>query len=364
MKMKVVFVTPCLSGGGAERVVSIWSSLLSELGDDIYVIITFETENEYDVSSKVNKYYLNYSRDEYIKESSIQKCRKLRCLLKDIQPDFVITFIEHIGVMTNISRMGLGIKQIETVRNAPQIFPQSKVWRILRKLSIALADYCIVQTNSQRTYFNKFLQEKMVVFSNPVDQEVLSVKRIEEYMPEIFKIVAVGRLEKQKNFKMLIKAFNQVSGEIPNCMLDIFGAGSQKDELEKLIQKYNLCNKVNLKGRSADIKEELIKYDLFILSSNFEGMPNALLEAMGVGLPCIATDCLTGPADVIENGIDGILTPVGDVFAMADNIQFIYENKNFALEMGERARKKIQDNYLPYESTVKLRKFLQSKKDK
>ena len=156
-------------------------------------------------------------------------------------------------------------------------------------------------------------------------------------------IVAAGRLIEQKNYPMLIASMKRVTERHPDAVLKIYGSGGLEEELENRIKDNNLQNNVFLMGRSDRLKEELSKADIYVLSSDFEGMPNALMEAMAAGLPCISTDCPTGPKDIIESHKTGLLVPVGDEAAMSDAICYMYENKDKACEMGIRAREMIKE---------------------
>lgn len=153
-------------------------------------------------------------------------------------------------------------------------------------------------------------------------------------------IVSVGRLEEQKNQLMLIRAFSKITKEFSTYNLKIYGEGTLKDQLQREIDKLNLNEKVELCGVSNNIKEDIKDVSLFIMTSNYEGMPNALMEAMALGLPVISTDCpCGGPKFLIENETNGILIPVGDENTLVIKIKMLLSNKEFAMKIGKNARK-------------------------
>ena len=152
-------------------------------------------------------------------------------------------------------------------------------------------------------------------------------------------ITAVGRIDENKNHELLIRAFAQIAGQFPEYRLVIYGEGDKRQELCKLSEELGLKNRISLPGSIEDVSEAIYKTSVFVLSSNTEGMPNTLIEAMIMGLPVIATDCpCGGPAELIRSGENGILTPVGDVNAMKDNLQYMLKNLQNAEKMGKQAK--------------------------
>lgn len=136
-----------------------------------------------------------------------------------------------------------------------------------------------------------------------------------------------------------------VHRDYPDVHFSIYGDGPLREELQKKITNDNLNGIVTLQGRTNNAQKVLNAADVFIMTSNYEGMPNALLEAMAVGLPCISTDCPTGPAEIIDNGINGILVPVNNEAALTKAIEKYIEMGETIAEIGKAARKTVQDNY-------------------
>lgn len=200
-----------------------------------------------------------------------------------------------------------------------------------------LSDGFVFQTKEAKMYFSKSIQKRSAVIPNPVFVDEKYIKK--NYSGKINYIVSVGRLEKQKNYKMLIDAFAEIVSDIDNCRLTIYGEGSIRGELERYINEKGLIDKVLLPGRINNIHEKLMESDLFVLSSDYEGMSNALMEAMAIGLPCISTDCpIGGSAELIENHKNGLLVPVGDKDKLKEAIRHLVSNNNLASEMGENAK--------------------------
>ena len=352
---KILFVLPVLSSGGAERVVSIWSSELAKMGADIYLLVFYRVENEYQVNDKVKIHVIDENKEQYNKLSRMKKIKLLRSKLKSLNPDLIIPFISHVGLMTNIARVGLKTKMIETIRIDPKYSPKNKLLRILRNISVLLSNSCIVQNEEQKNYFPKWMHKKIHIFANPISDEFIETK-ITKVDAAINSITAIGRLEPQKNHLMLINAFSKIDNS--NLTLNIYGEGTLKDELQNLINDLRLNNKIKLCGRSNNIREALLNTDLYILSSNAEGMPNSLMEAMAVGLPCISTDCPTGPSELIDNEINGVLIPVDDEEALVNAINNMINNPKEASMMGIRAKEKMKINYAAAVSAKKLLSFL------
>lgn len=352
---KIMFVVPTLSSGGAERVVSIWSSELANMGADIHLLVFYRVENEYLVNDKVKIHAIKENKEQYDKMSKFNKIKFLRAKLKSLNPDIIIPFISHVGLMANIARTGLKIKMIETIRIDPKYSPKNKLLRLFRNFSVLLSNGCIVQNEDQKKYFPKWSHKKIYVFANPISDEFIQVERTKADS-DIRTITAVGRLEHQKNYTMLINAFSKVQNL--DLALNIYGEGSLKDDLQFIINDLGLSNRIKLCGRSNDIKEVFMNTDLFILSSNAEGMPNSLMEAMAVGLPCISTDCPTGPSDLIDNEINGVLIPVDNEEALINAVNNMINNPKEAYQMGKRAKEKMKSNYAAKVSARKLQKFL------
>lgn len=356
---KVLFIVPFLSSGGAERVVSIWSTELARLGANVHIIVFYRNTDEYAIDEKVNLHTISKGKREYDALTKLEKILALRKSIKVINPNLIIPFISYVGLMTTIASIGLPSKIIETIRIDPRYSPQKRFSKLLRNLSVLLSKRCIVQNELQKKYFSKYIQKKVVIFPNPIANEFIEEEKV-FLNNEIINIVAVGRLEKQKNYPMLINAFVELAKDNRKVLLKIYGEGSLYNELEEIIKTKEASNIILLCGRTIDIKKALKESDLFILSSDAEGMPNSLMEAMALGLPCISTDCSTGPSDLIEDGVNGRLIPVADEKALIKSMKSMIENAEVSIKMGKRARETILSNYSAKVSTRNLFNFIKS----
>lgn len=356
---RIALITPSLTSGGAQRVAAIWASELSKINDNVFLIVIYKKEGEYETYGNVKKIYLYESYEHSKSYSLLSKINKIRSVLKENKIDAVIPFLIYIGLMTTAASAFLKTDVIETLRIDPVTSPKNPFLRILRDTSVRLAKRCIVQNEEQKKYFSKRVQKKMGVFSNPLHPSVTKVEK--QYTnSKALTFITAGRMEEQKNHKLLSSAFKLAADEYPEISLKIYGTGSMHDELCRHIEELGMQDKITLCGRTDDIPGVLSKADAFVLSSDFEGMPNALLEAMAVGLPSISTDCPTGPSDIIENGKNGILTPVGDVQKMADAIKVIAADYKSATEMGKRARKFALEKYDASVSAKRLLSFIEN----
>lgn len=342
--MKYMFVIPSLSKGGAERVVCVLASGLAARGEDVTVLRYFKTDGDYPIDEKVNVITLSGGcESDYNKISTVQRLKSIRKIVKETEPDVIVPFLKHVNIQTYIAvSLKYRKRVIFTVRYSPYLAKRGKNEKI-HDFLINSFNKTIVQNQSQKDYFNKSAQNRIHILPNPVNDAFLQ----EECMPERdnFTVVAAGRLSDEKNFSMLIRAFDAFSKGKEGVCLNVYGEGKKKDELGALIDSLQAGNKIKLMGRTNDLIGAYKRASLFVLSSNHEGMPNALLEAMAIGLPCIATDCPTGPSEMIVNGENGLLIPVDDAEKMKDAIEFMYNNRDKAEEMGRYARKHVSENY-------------------
>lgn len=343
--MKFLFVIPSLSDGGAERVISVLASELTEQGHEATVLIYFKTENEYEVSKNVKKVYLSECESDYDNMNYLKRLTALRKVAKTEKADFVIPFLSHVCIQTCVALFGTKYKIIQTVRNDPRTLPEGKIHRFLRDLFIKFSFKTFVQNENQKSYFDKQTGKKIFVLPNPVRGDLFDCQNKNDTDKTI--IASAGRLNSQKNFFMLIDAFEKVLKRYKNIELRIYGHegdGRIKKQLEKQIEKKDLKNVVKLMGTTNDMKSMFESIDLYVLSSDFEGMPNSLMEAMAAGVPCVSTDCPTGPSDLIENEKTGLLVPVNDASAMSEAIEkmlFELDNEKIA----ENGREFVKSNY-------------------
>lgn len=341
---RILLTIPTLSGGGAERVVSIWASQLVGLGFDVSVLISGHVENEYSFDRDIKIYSIAKTYSDYDKLSVLKKILLRRKLIRKIAPNYIISFLQHIQIQTYLACLGIDVKRIETVRVSPWIAePRNSISRYLWKRCFITSYKILLQTNEQKEYFDGNLHDKCVVVPNPINP-LCSKCYKQSFSDTALRFIAVGRLSPQKNYHLMIDAFVQVCKINPEVKLSIYGDGNPSyfDKLSSYIKLNGIENNVMLMGRSNSIVEEYVKNDVFVMASRYEGMPNALAEAMACRLVCISSDCKTGPRDLINNGISGLLVPVNDTDSLKDAmLQVMRMTKEQRISMGQKARKKI-----------------------
>ncbi len=342
MNKRMMILILSLRGGGAERVASILSSVLADRGEDVHVVIYERKDNECQLSDKVKFHLLKQPHGDNKIWRLVNRIRGLRNLIKEINPDVIIPFLALPTVHAYFATRGLGIRFIATVRNNPILYPNNKKLRNLVNWITKQADGIMLQTEGQRTFF-EVQENKTFVVCNPVKQEMLDAEY--QYNEEAKVIATFGRLNEQKNHALLIKAFAKVTKKYPSIVLNIWGEGEEKSNLEQQIAEMKLEDKVFLQGNTPDVKNELVKTDIFVLSSDYEGLPNALMEAMAVGLPCISTDCPTGPRDLIKDSENGLLVSVGSDEAMADAMIKLLDSAVLREQIGQNAAQTMRLNY-------------------
>jgi len=340
----IVFAIGSLHGGGAERVVSVWASALAERGYRVSALIYARLENEYPISENVNIYPIAESEKACNDLSMLQRLGRFRKALKELKPDVVISFLPIVQVYVALASIGLRIPRVETIRINPWrtgILETkfAKLWLWCFKTCRAL----ILQSEDQKSFFSEEVQKKSVVIPNPINSLYIKNQKT-EYTAYSHKIVAAGRLSEQKNYKMMIDAVKLVSTEYEDVELKIYGTGELEEKLNAYIKEQGLEGTVRLMGRSNELYNVYKKADVYVMSSDYEGMPNALAEAMAIGLPCISTDCKTGPRDLITDEENGYLVPCDDAEALAMRIKYVFSmSSDEQRAIGEKGRAKIID---------------------
>lgn len=340
MEKRVLFVTLSLAGGGAERVVSILSSELAEQGRDVHLILYDRKNNEYPLSSKVKLQELSRPIGSNPLSRLFNRVIELRRIIKEITPDIVIPFLakptEHVFFATR----GMRLKFIATVRNNPKLYPSSSGLRYVANWITRHSDAIMLQTAEQASYF-KTESDRVFVVPNPVKQEMIDTQY--QYKTSIHTIATFGRLNEQKNHELLINAFSVFCKRYPEFELNIWGEGEKKSVLEKLICDKKMSDKIHLCGNTSKVKDELLNTDIFVLSSNYEGLPNSLMEAMAVGVPVISTDCPTGPKDLITNKENGILVTSDSVDELVNALKLLASDYQLRKYIGQNAKKYMKN---------------------
>lgn len=341
MKKKVAFIIQSLYGGGAERVVSVLSNALVENGVSVSLILYQRKEKEYLLDPRVQIEELppQVGKNPFAKHMGY--IHEIGKVLEKIQPDVVVPFLAIPVVHTFYATRGKSYKVLATVRNNPRQYPAQRWLRTLSNYCTKNADGIIYQTEEQIQYFKGI--NNYFVLHNPVNPEMLNQSYV--YKKEIDCIATFGRLSAQKNHQLLVKAFSKIAEEFPKISLRIYGDGEEKKALQLLINNLKLEDRVHLMGNTKNVKEKLSETDIFVLSSDYEGLPNALLEAMAVGVPCIATECPTGPKDLIDNEKNGLLIPCNDLEKMEAALRRLILSYTLREKLGVAGKKRILDEY-------------------
>lgn len=343
--MQLTLVISSLSSGGAERVMSIMANYWASKSSDWNItLLTFDDGSQppfYDLDERIFHIPLGIAKDSPNMMAglwnNLKSIKKLRVAISKSQPDAVISFMNQVNILTLLAMQGLNIPVIISERTVPAYAPISIIWKILSKIIYPIADHIVVQTKEVSDYFPELWQNKISVIPNPVLLPKLLEIPSQKLLPK-YSIIATGRLSKEKNFPLLLKAFATISQSYPEWSLIILGEGSLRSELELLCNQLNIANLVHFPGRVKNPYQYLQQADLFVMSSSFEGFPNALCEAMACGLPVISTDCPSGPRQIIRDNLDGILVPNNNVDALAKAIVDLISDEKKRQRLGDAAK--------------------------
>lgn len=320
--MDILFVTATLTSGGSERVMSLLANQLAERGHRVEIV----NLNKHIVFYPIHKdVHLSFAEEE-VGSSIVRKIGWLRKNVKTKKPDVVIPFMEAVYCVTLLALIGVHIPVISSERIDPRHSP--RVRNILRKIFLPMTTHLVVQTKDIKAFYPKFIQKKTSIIYNPVSETVFQLQ--EE--PKENTIISVGKLDGQKNQKMLINAFASIAEDFPDWKLVIYGEGPERNALESLVERLKIKDKISLPGRCETVIEEMNKAKVFAFSSDFEGMSNAILEAVCVGLPVVTTN-VSGAAELVKDGEGGFVVPIRDEKALADALQKILQDENLREKM-------------------------------
>lgn len=349
MMKDIVFVITSMGRGGAERVISILSEDYAKRGFRVHIVMLWHSILEYPIHPDVN--IIDLSNDKKHPLLNIPRLlRALRKKVKELRPVAVVSFIAQNNIISALALRGLKTRLIVSERNDPSK-KRGRVLRAAVNWSYTRATATVVQTERAKTFFPKKVQKNSIIIPNPV--RVLA-EAVEEPTK---RIVSAGRLEPQKNQKMLIRAFAELHKDFPEWRLDIYGEGRLRDELQALINGLGLSECVALPGNHPALHAEIKDASLFVLPSDYEGLSNALLEAMMMGLPCISTNC-AGSDEAIADGESGLLIPVGDEAALVRAMREMIEDPDRRAALG-RAAKEGADRYRVENVIAEWRKVIE-----
>lgn len=332
---KVLIISPGLSNGGAERVLSIIANYMVEKNYKIKFISVYNNEKSYTISDKIEYEFCVTTGKNKIKKF-IERCIKLRKEEKDFNPDVIISFVNNETLFIRKKEKIIYSLRIDPKKSEKNIFN-----KLLRNYLYKKGKKIVFQTDEAMNYFNSKIKEKGIVILNPIDTK--NMPKWEKNSHEDT-IITACRLTKQKNLKMLIDSFSKVVTKFPNYKLLIYGDGPEKENIKNEIINKKLEKKIKLMGFSNNIYSEISKAKIFALSSDYEGLSNSMLEALVIGIPTVCTNCPPGGARMmIENGKNGFLVKVNDSEDMYCKIVQLIENEKLSREFCE-ANKKYRDS--------------------
>lgn len=357
--MRLALTISSLGGGGAERVMTALAKAWAHDGNEVTLItLASVQEDRYLLDPSVRRVALDVAGDSphavAAVGNNLARLRALRRVIKTCRPDVVVSFMANTNLLSVMAALGLRIPVIVSERVSVTAQPPRGIRSMLYRLLYRRAAAVVAQTPRAARDIERRTGCTVAVIPNPVSPEPTHARHgasgIEPSMHSGAgrrNLLAVGRLTPQKGFDLLIEAFARVAGPHPDWGLTILGEGRQRAELTAAVVAHGLVDRVSMPGFSDRVREAMRQADLFVLSSRFEGFPNALLEAMSEGVACASCDCETGPRELIRHGENGWLVPAGDATALAGALDTLMRDAGLRERLGAHAREVLTLYSLP-----------------
>jgi glycosyltransferase involved in cell wall biosynthesis len=350
--MRIMLLVSSMNGGGAERVAATLANAWVARGDAVTLVPTYSERGDcaYAVSEKVHMAWL---ADQPLARAwrpvrAVFRLRALRRLIREHSPDVLVSFLTNVNVAALLAARGLAVPVIVSERTDLAARNAGPVLRLLRRLLYPRADGVVVQTQAAlaRCQARAPAWRNIAVVPNPVPDELAAGSRPAR-VPAASRrrLSAMGRLVPGKQFGLLMDVFIRLAGDFPAWDLWIWGSGPLHGALRAQAQAAGLGGRIMLPGHTSRPWQELAAADAFVLSSAVEGFPNALLEAMALGLPCVTFDCPSGPAEMTDSGRAGLLVPAGDRAAFESALRRLLADDALRQALGVQAAAAVRERY-------------------
>ena len=334
--MNITFFIGGLSGGGAERVTCNLANYMIEKGHHVEILTMADDEPSYPLSQGINRKSLlqDSERRNFAYNSALRFVRFIK-YLRATTAEATIVMLPVTTIMLLWMKQWQKGKVIAAERSLPTVYTSKEQWQ-LKKIAHR-ADGWVFQTKEQQDWYKDSNIRRGVIIPNAINP--IFIKPVYNGVRNKH-IVTVGSLTKPKNHELLIKSFAKISDQFPEYQLVIYGTGSKLESLRSFAKDFNVLDRVVFPGYTKQVDRVIADASLFVLSSDYEGMPNALMEAMALGLPCISTDCDGGGAKfLIKNEKNGLIVPKGDVEALSAAMERMLSDREFAKQCGQEAHK-------------------------
>ncbi len=316
---RILIAIPSLSAGGAERVVTTLANAWSRNGRDV-AIVTFELSSDkpfYTLDAAVKVEQLALPPIPKPKWRAIAhtftRIAALRKLIRAKKPDVVISFLTKMNVMTSLAADGLSVPVIISERNNPYVQKFDWFWDLARAFAFPKAFAFVTMTEGAAAFFPENQRRRTRIIPNPV-----SIPAVARRASTGKTLTAVGRLTAQKRFDRLLDAFAVIAKDFPDWSLVIWGEGDLRVELEAHANRLGLGARVRFPGLTEKPGGWLETADILALSSDYEGWPNVVIEALAGGVPVVAVDCEFGVREILHDGALGLMAPRDDTNAFAN----------------------------------------------
>ena len=338
--MNIVFVTPSIGLGGASKMLCFVAESLAQRGHEIHIINLKSTivnvSNERELSERINYHVVKDSSRKGMRR--FEQIKQITKICKAVKADLLIGFTLFPNLMVSIVSKILRIPSIMSERGDPK---STLNGGMVSKLLLAIINRCtggVFQTDGAKSFYGKSLKENGIVIANPIfiEGEVPFVKQSEREKT----VVSVGRLDNyQKRYDVMIDAFEIFSKKHPEYILKLYGRGMDEEKIALWVKEKGLEEKVKFMGLTTKPMEDTARDGMFLITSDFEGISNSLLEAMAVGLPCVSTDHTPGGARLlITDHENGLLAPIEDAAGLAEAMCEFAENPELAEKCGNNAK--------------------------
>ncbi len=363
--MKICLAISTMSSGGAERNISMLANHFSKNNDVFILTLQGNKKSFYNIDNKVKIIELDLiknTKNFFLKLINLIKRIYIIALqLNKHKPDVLISFLETTNITLIISSLFISSVKVRIVsdRNNPNKSERPTIITILKFLFYRFSDHIVLQTRKIKKNYKFVKKNKIKIIPNTISEKIKLKKNYK--INKKLKIISVGRLEQQKGYDVLLKSLKLLKDNNCDFICNIFGKGAERKKINQSIIKLGLRNQVFLKGVDKKILNYYKNYNLYILSSKYEGYPNSLLEALASGLTSISSDCDYGPSEIINNNVNGLLFKNENHLDLYKKINYLLQNKSKFNKFGTVSKKKFQTTLFNNDKLIKWEKIIKKK---